>query len=282
MEHTFHRLVRFEDGNGTTLYGDVTDPSVLSDLVGATVAVLDGDLDTGFVKTTRKAIINKVLCPLERVPYFVCIGLNYKKHAEEANLAIAENPVIFAKPPDALAGPSSSIPIPLLAQPRLDYEGELGVVIGRDARDVPAASALSFVLGYVNANDLSARHLQMPAAVSGGQFCFAKSFDGFAPLGPVVASPAAVPDPQALGLVTRVNGETRQESSTADMIWGVRELVAFASQGTTLRRGTVILTGTPSGVGLFMEPQRFLEDGDVVEVSFDGLGTLRNTMQFQK
>ncbi len=196
-------------------------------------------------------------------------------------LTIAQHPVIFAKPPDALAGPDEAIPIHPIAQSQLDYEGELGVIIGRDAKDVSEEDALDYVLGYANSNDVSARNFQMPASVSGGQFSFCKSFDGFAPVGPVIASPKAVPDPQALAVVTRVNGEQRQASSTADMIWSVRQLISFASQGTTLRRGTCIMTGTPSGVGLFMEPKRFLKDGDVVEISFDGLGTLRNTMHFQ-
>ncbi|TQV90636.1 hypothetical protein V2A60_008313 [Cordyceps javanica] len=282
MEHTFERLVRFEADDGTTLYGNITDASAVSNLVGTTANVLDGNLEIGFSKTTRTAIVKKVLSPLPAVHYFICIGLNYKKHAEEASLPIAENPVMFAKPPDALAGPDEAIPIHPIAQSQLDYEGELGVIIGRDAKDVSEAEALDYVLGYVNSNDVSARNFQMPASVSGGQFSFCKSFDGFAPIGPIIASPKVVPDPQALALVTRVNGEQRQASTTGDMIWSVRQLISFASQGTTLRKGTLIMTGTPSGVGLFMEPKAFLNDGDVVEVSFDELGTLRNTMQFQR
>ncbi|KAM3528331.1 hypothetical protein NHJ13051_002455 [Beauveria bassiana] len=281
MKHTFERLVRFEADDGTTEYGDVTDASVVDNLVGATVNILDGNLEHGFSKTTRTATVKKVLSPLPAVHYFVCIGLNYKKHAEEANLSIADNPVIFAKPPDSLAGPDEAIQIHPVAQSQLDYEGELGVIIGRDAKDVSEADALEYVLGYVNSNDVSARNFQMPASVSGGQFSFCKSFDGFAPIGPVIASPRVVPDPQDLTLETRVNGERRQASTTADMIWTVRQLISFASQGTTLRKGTLIMTGTPSGVGLFMEPKTFLKDGDVVEISFGGLGTLRNTMKFQ-
>lgn len=202
--------------------------------------------------------------------------------SNSSQLAIAENPVMFAKPPSALAGPDEAIMIHPIAQSQLDYEGELGVIIGRDAKDVSEEDALDYVFGYCNSNDVSARNFQMPASVSGGQFSFCKSFDGFAPIGPIIASPKVVADPQALALVTTVNGEQRQASTTADMIWSVRQLIAFASQGTTLKRGTLIMTGTPSGVGLFMEPRKFLKDRDVVEISFDGLGTLRNIMQFQR
>lgn len=180
-----------------------------------------------------------------------------------------------------MAGPDDAIPIHPEAQPQLDYEGELGVVIGKDAKNVSEEDALSHVLGYVNSNDVSARNFQMPADVSGGQFCFAKSFDSFAPLGPVIASPKVVPSPQALNLVTKVNGTVRQTTSTEDMIWSVKQIISFASKGTTLKKGTVIMTGTPSGVGLFMEPKMFLKDGDVVEISIDQLGTLRNTMRFE-
>lgn len=196
-------------------------------------------------------------------------------------LAVAKHPVIFAKPPDALAGPEDVIQINPEAQSQLDYEGELGIVIGRDAKNVSEACALDYVLGYTNSNDVSARNFQLPADVSGGQFSFAKSFDGFAPIGPVIASPLAVPDPQALNMTTKVNGEVRQTTSTEDMIWSVKQIIAFASKGTTLRKGTVIMTGTPSGVGLFMEPKTFLKSGDVVEIEIDQLGVLRNTMQFQ-
>ncbi|KAJ3494221.1 hypothetical protein NLG97_g4217 [Lecanicillium saksenae] len=281
MPHPFERLVRFEADDGTTLYGDVTDASAVSNLVGTSVTVLDGNLEDGFSKTSRTATIKKVLSPLPSVHYFICIGLNYKQHAEEASLAIAENPVIFAKPPDALAGPDDSIQIHPVAQSQLDYEGELGVIIGLDAKNVSEDEALDYVFGYVNSNDVSARNFQMPASVSGGQFSFCKSFDGFAPIGPIIASPKVVPDPQALNLVTKVNGQQRQASSTGDMIWTVKQLISFASQGTTLRKGTLIMTGTPSGVGLFMEPKSFLSNGDVVEISFDELGTLRNTMRFE-
>ena len=163
----------------------------------------------------------------------------------------------------------------------LDYEGELTVVIGKDAKNVSESEALSYIFGYTAGNDVSARNFQLPDT-SGGQFCYAKSFDKFAPTGPVILSADLVADPQNLRLVTRVNGEVRQETSTSDMIFSVAKIIAHLSRGTTLRRGTVIQTGTPSGVGLFMEPKGFLKDGDVVEVEVEGVGAIRNCMIFEK
>lgn len=186
---------------------------------------------------------------------------------------------MFTKPPDALAG-SEAIPIHPEAQGMLDYEGELTVIIGRDGKNIPESEALDYVLGYTCGNDVSARNFQLPDA-SGGQFCFAKSFDKFAPIGPAIVSTSIITDPQALNYETRVNGEIRQKTSTSDMIWTVRQIIAHASKGTTLRKGTAIMTGTPSGVGLFMKPQNFLKSGDVVEVEIDGIGVLSNSMAFE-
>ncbi|OAQ97082.1 hypothetical protein LLEC1_03844 [Akanthomyces lecanii] len=273
MEHNFERLIRFESDDGTTLYGDVTDAAAVCSLVGATVTVLDGNLESGFTKTTRTATVRKMCCMagltqcrLGPLAIASCALFRVHRPQLQATCRGSKRKCARAEEPrfrDASA-PSDSSQLAIADNP-----------------DVSAQDALDHVLGYCNCNDVSARSLQMPASVSGGQFSFCKSFDGFAPIGPVIASPGVVDDPQALALVTRVNGEQRQASTTADMIWSVRQLIAFASQGTTLKRGTLIMTGTPSGVGLFMEPRTFLKDGDVVEVSFDGLGTLRNTMQFQ-
>jgi 2-keto-4-pentenoate hydratase/2-oxohepta-3-ene-1,7-dioic acid hydratase in catechol pathway len=191
--------------------------------------------------------------------------------------------VVFTKPADALAGPNDDIPIHPDAQSQLDYEGELCVIISKDAKNVSESDALSYVLGYTVGNDVSARNFQIPASVSGNQFSYAKSFDSFAPIGPTVLLAAGV-DPQALKYTTKVNGEVRQETGTDDMIWSVKQIIAHLSRGTTLRRGTVIMTGTPSGVGLFIEPKGtgFLKDGDVVEIEVEGVGAIRNRMVFEK
>lgn len=162
----------------------------------------------------------------------------------------------------------------------LDYEGELTVVIGKDAKNVSEADALSHVLGYTVGNDVSARNFQMPDT-SGGQFCYAKSFDRFAPIGPCIVAAHLVADPQKLHYVTRVNGDVRQETETSDMIFTIKQIIAHLSRGTTLRKGTIIQTGTPSGVGLFMSPKGFLKDGDVVEVTVDGIGSIKNKIVFE-
>ena len=160
----------------------------------------------------------------------------------------------------------------LVAEP-----GELAVVIGRDAKNVSEADAMSHVLGYAASNDVTARYYQLPDN-SGGQFCYAKSFDGFAPLGDAIVPPPAGGGPSRI--TTRVNGELRQESSTDDLIFGVASIVSHLSRGTTLRRGTVIMTGTPAGVGYFRN--EFLKDGDVVEVEIEGVGKVKNAMRFEK
>ncbi|KAK3322655.1 hypothetical protein B0H66DRAFT_554890 [Apodospora peruviana] len=279
---SFQRLVRFVNAEGTTSFGNLKS-EVPNDLTGAEVEVLEGDIESGFKSTGRADKISKLLSPLPKIPLVVCIGLNYQKHATEANLRVPPYPVVFTKPADALAGPYDSISIHPDAQPMLDYEGELTVVIGKDAKNVSEADALSYIFGYTVGNDVSARNFQLPDT-SGGQFCYAKSFDNFAPIGPVIVSADLVSDPQQLHLVTKVNGEVRQETETSDMIFSVAKIISHLSRGTTLRKGTIIQTGTPSGVGLFIEPQGagFLKDGDVVEVSIDGIGAIRNKIVFEK
>jgi transcription initiation factor TFIIH subunit 2 len=190
-------------------------------------------------------------------------------------LPIPPYPVVFTKPPDAIAGPTDDIPIHQDAVSMLDYKGELGVVIRRDALNVSKDDALDYVLGYTCANDISTRNFQLPE-VSRGQYCFAKSFDKFGPIRPCIVSPGLILDPQKLTLSTRVNGDTRQETLTSDMIFTVKQIIAHLSKGTTIRAGTVIMTGTPSGVGLFCEPQAFLKVGDEVEVEIDAIGVIQN------
>lgn len=179
-----------------------------------------------------------------------------------------------------LLGPYDAIPLHPCAQSLLDYEGELAVIIGRDIKNIKAEDALDCILGYTNSNDVSARNFQLPE-VSGGQFCYAKSFDGFAPIGPAIVLASAIPDPQKLELSTKVNGQERQATNTDDMIWTVAQIIEHLSRGTTLREGTIIMTGTPSGVGCFMKPLGCIQDGEVVEVAIEGLGKLRNKFAFE-
>ncbi|HEU4702990.1 MAG TPA: fumarylacetoacetate hydrolase family protein [Conexibacter sp.] len=201
----------------------------------------------------------------------VAVGLNYRNHVAEAGLEVPRTPLLFAKLPSSVIGDGDPIVIDRAQTQRVDWEVELAVVVGRAMRDVAQADALDHVGGYAVANDVSARDVQ--AAES--QLLRAKSFDTFCPLGTPVPA-AAVADPQALRLRTRVNGETVQDSTTAEMVFGVAELLAYLSRSFTLEPGDVVLTGTPPGCGEFMDPPRSLRHGDVVEVEIDGVGTLRN------
>lgn len=219
----------------------------------------------------------KLLCCVPPPPAVMCVGLNYRKHAAEAGLPEPHWPVVFYKNPSAVCGPGDDIVIPSVASEpaEVDYECELAVVIGaRPARNVSKEDALNYVLGYTAANDVSARRWQ--GKKGGSQWSRSKSFDTFCPLGPalLVAHPSVNPD--ALAISTRLNGVTVQESSTSDMIFDVASIVSFLSQSTTLLPGTVILTGTPEGVGFTRDPPLFLQPGDVVEVEVEGVGVLSN------
>jgi 2-keto-4-pentenoate hydratase/2-oxohepta-3-ene-1,7-dioic acid hydratase in catechol pathway len=193
-------------------------------------------------------------------------------------LEVPRDPVVFIKPADALTGPTDDIHVHADARSQMDWEGEMAVIVGKYCKDATEDAALDFVLGYAIGNDVSARSFQGPSNVSGGQYCYAKSFDGFAPIGAAIAAPSVVPDPQALNFTTRVNGELKQQTGTHDMIWSVKQIIAHLSRGTTLRKGTVILTGTPSGIGYFAN--EFLKDGDVVEVEMDHVGSIKNKIVF--
>jgi len=212
--------------------------------------------------------------PIERPGKIVCVGLNYRAHAEEQGAKLPERPLLFAKWPTALAGPGDPILLPSITL-EVDYEGELAVLIGSRVKGVSAANALEAVRGYLCANDVTARDLQR----ADRQFTRSKSLDGFCPVGPAFVSAADVGDPQSLRLRTLVNGEVRQDSSTADMIFTVAELIAFVSEAITLEPGDLLLTGTPSGVGVFRDPPVFLADGDVVTVEIEKIGSLTNPVR---
>ncbi|RZO56703.1 MAG: FAA hydrolase family protein [Phycisphaeraceae bacterium] len=213
-------------------------------------------------------------------PEVVCvlgIGRNYRDHAAELGNDAPERPMVFAKAPFRVTGEGDPIVLPACCETeQVDYEGELAVLLGRDTKDVALEDALSYVAGYAAANDITARWWQKHG--SGGQFVRGKSFDSFCPIGPW-RSAEEVSDPQALRIVTTLNGEVVQDGATADMIFSVREIIAHLSQDTTLPAGTVLLTGTPSGVGAGRTPPRFLRGGDSVEVSIAGVGTLCNPVQ---
>lgn len=211
--------------------------------------------------------------PLERPGKIVAVGLNYRGHADEQGAQVPERPLLFAKWQTALIGPGEPIVLPAISS-SIDYEAELGVVLGERVKGVAAADALAAVRGYVCANDVTARDLQR----ADRQFTRAKSLDTFCPVGELVPA-AAVPDPQALRIRCLVNGELRQDSTTADMIFSVAELIAFVSEAITLEPGDLLLTGTPPGVGVFRDPPVFLADGDEVVVEIDGVGRLANPVR---
>lgn len=230
--------------------------------------------DGEFEATDQRITPFQFLTPID----FRCIyaiGLNYRAHAEETGLEIPKYPMVFMKAPTAAQNPGDPIVLPrYLRSDKVDYEAELGVVIGRPCKNVKPEEALSYVLGYVCANDVSARDWQKEKG--GGQFCRGKTFDTFCPVGPCLATADEIPDPSKLTIRSFVNEEKMQESGTDDMIFDVPTLISFLSGSTTLLPGTLILTGTPSGVGEARNPKRYLVPGDEVTVEIDGLGILTN------
>jgi 2-keto-4-pentenoate hydratase/2-oxohepta-3-ene-1,7-dioic acid hydratase in catechol pathway len=203
-----------------------------------------------------------------------CVGLNYRDHAAESNAPIPQQPVLFAKWTSAMIGPGQPIVIPPDTQ-EVDYEAELGVVVGKKCRGVSAEDALNYVAGYVCVNDISARDFQR----SDGQWVRAKSQDSFGPFGPFLVTREELTNPQDLGIRCSVNGRTLQSSNTREMIFGVRELIAFISRGITLHPGDLISTGTPPGVGFAQKPPVFLHAGDEVVVEIDGVDRLSNPVK---
>jgi 2-keto-4-pentenoate hydratase/2-oxohepta-3-ene-1,7-dioic acid hydratase in catechol pathway len=241
-------------------------------------AVRQGVLDDGLVRPGA----NGSAIPLADVRLLspvvpgkvVAVGQNYMDHIREQGAEPPGIPVLFPKFATSVIGPGDQIRWAHGLTDRVDYEGELAVVIGRRARRVRVGEALDFVAGYTIANDVSARDLQM----GDGQWLRGKALDTFLPLGPWLVTPDEAGDPQDLPIRTRLNGETVQDSSTREMVFTVAELIAFITEGITLEPGDVVLTGTPKGVGNFRDPQLFMKPGDVVEVEVGGLGVLTNTI----
>ena len=242
-----------------------------------TALEIEGNLFGDFKVTDRRADVSKLLAPIQPVA-IVCIGLNYRFHAEETKAAIPQHPVVFMKLPNVVQHPGEPILLPTkLKSDKVDYEAELAVVIGKTAKNVSKADALQYVLGYTCSNDVSARDWQKHGG--GGQWCRGKSFDTFCPLGPVLVTADEIPNPNSLAIKTVLNGETMQEWNTDDMIFDVPTLIEFLSGSTTLMPGTVILTGTPHGVGAARTPPVFMKDGDTVSVEIARIGTLTNPVR---
>jgi 2-keto-4-pentenoate hydratase/2-oxohepta-3-ene-1,7-dioic acid hydratase in catechol pathway len=235
---------------------------------------LKGSFADGFQSTRQVMQIEKLLAPL--VPTdILCIGLNYREHAAESGSGIPQNPVLFIKASNTLNNPGDPILIPKRSS-MIDYEGELAVVIGKDAKNVSRDRALDYVFGYTIANDVSARDWQRDKALGGGQFARGKSFDGFCPLGPWIVTKDEIANPNALKLKTILNGQVMQDLTTGDMIFDVPTLIESLSSTMTLRAGSVILTGTPQGVGFARTPPVWMKAGDNVVVEIEKIGRLEN------
>ncbi|PFH46420.1 hypothetical protein AMATHDRAFT_155120 [Amanita thiersii Skay4041] len=247
--------------------------------------IIGSPLDPAAQVSNNVLTVKTLLSPLSKQEIGVvrCLGLNYSDHAAESNMAIPPCPILFYKPSNALIGPNATISIPFVAQPPHehipDYEAELVIVIGKPAKDVSEADALDYVLAYTGANDVSFRKHQF--AVS--QWNFSKGFDNTNPLGPCLVPGWTVPDPQKIPLKCTLNGTIVQDGNTSDQIFNVRQTVSFLSQGTTLEPGSIILTGTPKGVGFARKPPLFMKDGDKVSVWLgNGIGTLVNDVKEEK
>jgi len=261
------RIARIADESGSIHHGSPTGvPGVFDEL--------HGSWDQGFSPTGRRIERARLLAPLVPVAVYA-IGLNYRDHAAETGAPIPEYPVLFMKNIRAVIGSGEPIRLPRrLRSDEVDYEAELAVVISRDCRNASRADAMHHVAGFTCANDVSARDWQKKR--SGGQWCRAKSFDTFCPLGPWIVTPDELSQPLQLGIASRLNGTTMQQSNTSQMIFDVPSLIEFLSADTTLPAGSVILTGTPHGVGMARQPPVWLQPGDNVAIEIEGIGILEN------
>ncbi|GME49970.1 2-hydroxyhepta-2,4-diene-1,7-dioate isomerase [Neofusicoccum parvum] len=274
---TWDAIVRFKS-NGLDYWTAISPGEVPS--LGAEVMAYRDIGPITIYQEHEKVVIEELQAPLpSQVNPIICIGINYRDHAVEANLQVPSDPVMWYKPPTALANPGQDIPISAKAATAnfLDYEGELVIVTSKAAKNVSEAEAKDYILGYTIGNDLTLRLFQDPKR-GGGQFTYAKAFDKFAPIGPTLLS-AKVFGEKKRNIVTRVNGKVYQ-NSPLDFIHSPEKLVSYLSQDTTLPAGTAIMTGTPKGVGWFQEPKLNLKDGDIVEVEVEDIGVLRNKVVY--
>lgn len=260
------KIIRFEDSQSNVHHG--------VEHADGRVTRLEGDLFGSFSDSGEAAEVSRLLAPVQPID-IICIGLNYRRHAAEGQNPIPDHPVVFMKNIGALQHPNQPIVLPRhLNSDKVDYECELAVVIGKTCQNATRENALDYVLGYTCANDVSARDWQIKWG--GGQWCRGKTFATFCPLGPALITADEIDNPNSLGIRTRLNGETMQDWNTDDMIFDVRTLIEFLSGSTKLLPGTVILTGTPHGVGSARNPPVFLKAGDEVTIEIDQIGALTN------
>lgn len=271
------KLVRYKNESGNTQFG--------CQHADGSVTVLAGDPFHEFSDTGIKASVVKLLSPIHPTDIF-CIGLNYRRHAEEGNLPVPEHPVVFMKNTGSIQNPGDPILLPShLKSEAVDFECELAVILKRECYNVSKETAMDYVLGFTCANDVSARDWQIK--YGGGQWCRGKTFATFCPLGPCIVTPDEIvssdepASPIELSIRTTINGQVMQDWNTNDMIFDVPSIVAFLSGSTRLAPGTIILTGTPHGVGFARKPPRFLQPGDEVKVTIEKIGTLCNPVSME-
>ena len=257
------RIVSYRRDDGQVRFGIVDGDSVMD--AGTEL----GSLREGAVVGSLEDVA--LLAPIPKPGKVICVGRNYAEHAAETGSDVPDRPQLFAKFANAIVGPRDDVIHPPITR-ALDYEAELVVVIGRRASQVPEVRALDVVLGYTCGDDISARDLQFEDT----QWLRGKSLDTFAPMGPWIVTADEIPDPQTLGIRCMVNGETRQDDTTANMVFSVAQIIAFVTEAITLEPGDVIFTGTPPGVGFGMDPKTYLAVGDHVQVEIDAIGTLEH------
>jgi 2-keto-4-pentenoate hydratase/2-oxohepta-3-ene-1,7-dioic acid hydratase in catechol pathway len=295
MKLVWERLIRFIATDGRTLRGEPIlhlpdlDLGNVTESTGLKAKVISGDdiySTMGSCKVTDEVVtVKTIIGPLipSDVPILRCVGLNYAKHIREAKRTPPPFPFIFFKPTTCIIGHDDPVHIPKICQDdQADYEGELCLIIGCDAKDVPLADALDYVAAYTCGNDVSSRKLQRDPEFAGRipQWGFSKGFDTFAPLGPCLVAANAIGDPSKLHLKTIIDGEVRQDESVGDLLFDCAYCIHYLSQGTTLQKGSVIMTGTPGGVGAGLNPPKWLVPGTSMEVSISKIGTLRNSVVY--
>lgn len=256
--------------------GDSSIPSDMRSFIEGgqkTLLAAKSVIDRGGSVIPRDSV--KIVAPIYNPDKVLCVGMNYKDHCEEQNAPVPIEPVIFNKFPSSIIGPTEDLQYPEETQ-KLDWEVELTIVIGKDAKRVQESDAMNYVFGYTVAHDVSARDWQLEPGKNGGQWLIGKAMDGFCPLGPAIVMKEDINDPHNLGLRCRVNGVTKQDSNTNQLVHKTAAMVSFISRFMTLRPGDVILTGTPPGVGVFRKPPEYLKRGDVVECEIDGIGKVVN------
>lgn len=289
------RLVQFEgvcrSGSGRVFQGVGVELSDGGDIVD--LSKYDSSIPAGmreciaggqeFIQKAVKAVESgkniklrsevKIIAPILNPDKLICIGMNYVDHCTEQNIPVPTEPIVFSKFNSSIIGPTDDIPYPDETK-ELDWEVELAIVIGKEGKNIPKEDAMQYVFGYTAAHDVSARDWQLKR--NGGQFLIGKSMDGFCPLGPAIVMKEDIKDPHNLRVWTHVNGQSKQDSNTNQLVFKTEELVAFLSRFFTLKPGDTILTGTPPGVGCFRNPPEYLKRGDVVEIGIESIGVLKN------